>query len=133
MSKTITSLDEIRSQTAPQVIEIPGFREGSILYVKLRMIDLTPRLMELRIGNPLLVEAQKLAKTGTSKAEIAERLDIGIAAKEMLPLLDEVAREALIEPTYADITSIHPLTFVQKVRIFEYATGLDDLRPFRSE
>ncbi len=133
MVKKVTSLDEIREQTEPQLVELPGFRDGSIITVRLRVIDLTPHLMELQIGNPLLAEAQKLAKEGLSKDEIAGRLDGGTTAKEMLPLLDEIAKESLVEPTHAEITDIHPLTLAQKLKIFEYATGLGDLRPFRGE
>ncbi len=129
----ITTLDEIREQTKPRVVELPGFCEGTSVNVKLRIIDLTPRLMKLRIGNPLLAEAQKMAKDGMSQSEIAVRLDNSLMLEEMLPLLDEVAKEALVVPTYVDIISIYPLTLAQKLKIFEYATGLDDLRSFRSE
>jgi len=131
--KKVTSLDEIRAQAEPQIVEIPGFREGTTINVRLRMIDLTPRLMELKVGNPLLVEAQKLAADGVPKEEIATRLDSSEISMEILPLLDEVAKEALVEPTYADIIAIHPLTLAQKLKILDYATGVDDLVPFRGK
>lgn len=131
--KRVTSLDDIRAQTEPQIVELPGFREGTYIYVKLRMVDITPRLMELRIGNPLLAEAQKMAKDGLTREEIAGRLDHSAGAKDMLPLLDEIAKESMVDPTHAEITAIHPLTLMQKVKVFEYATGVGDLLPFRGE
>ncbi|MBT9174217.1 MAG: hypothetical protein DDT21_02628 [Syntrophomonadaceae bacterium] len=131
--RRVTTLDEIRAQTEPQVVEIPGFKAGTSINVKLRMVDLTPRLMELRIGNPLLAEAQKLAKEGLTRDEIAGRLDNSTAIREILSLFDEVAKEAMVEPTYVEIMAIHSLTFPQKLKIFECATGVGVLLPFRGE
>ncbi|MBT9143181.1 MAG: hypothetical protein DDT29_01580 [Dehalococcoidia bacterium] len=115
------------------MIDLPGFREGTVITVRLRMVDLTPRLMTLKIGNLLLAEAQKLAKDGLGREEIAARLDGGDQMHEMLLLLDDVAKEALVEPSHGEIIAIQPLSLAQKLKIFECAAGLGDLQPFRGE
>jgi len=130
-AKTVTPLDEIRAQAEPEIIEIPGFRPGAVINVKVRLLDLTPKLLQLRIGNPLLAEVQKLAQDGMGKDEIAAKLDSGGNIADMLPMLDEISREALVEPAYDEITSIHPLTLAQKMKIFSYITGAEELSPFR--
>lgn len=133
MLKTkVTSLEEIRVQTEPEIVELPGFRAGTVINVKLRMIDLTPKLLELRVSNPLLAEAQKLAQEGVPKDQIAGKLDTS-SLTEIAPLLDTVAQEALMEPTYQEIMAIHPLTLAQKLKIFSSVLGEDLLLPFRSE
>lgn len=118
----VTSLEEIRVQAAPEIVELPGFRPGAVIHVQLRMIDLTPRLLELRVSNPLLAEVQKMAQSGMDKDDIAHKIDTG-SLKDILPLLEEISRDALVQPTYDDIVAIHPLTLSQKMKIFEYVVG----------
>jgi hypothetical protein len=117
----ITSLDEIRNQAEPEVIEIPGFKPGKTINVAVKPLDLTPYLLKLNIGNPLVVQ------NGAKPAE-------EIAIKDILPLLDEMVREALVNPTYDDIAAISPLTLQQKLAIFNYVMkDVVDLQSFRSE
>lgn len=129
MTKKVSTLDEIRAQAEPEVIEIPGFRAGKSIAVRVRLIDLTPKLLELRVANPLLAEAQRMAQGGMTRDEIAAKLDGPIA--DIVPMLDEIAKESLVEPTYDEIVAIHPLTLAQKLKLFSYATGEDVLGPFR--
>jgi len=131
--KQVTTIDEIRAQAEPEVIEIPGFKAGAVIHVAVRMLDLTPKLLQLRVGNPLLAEAQKLAQEGLSKEDIAKRIDSGGSmGADMVQLLDEVTREALVAPTYEEITAICPMTFAQKLKVFHHVTG-EPLLPFRGE
>lgn len=138
---TVTKLDEIRAQAEPEIIELPGFRSGAVIYVAVRMIDLTPKFLELRSGNALLAEAAKKVKKGKEEGksddEIKEDLVAEVegnsnTAAELFSIMDEVAAEALVDPTYEEITAIHPLTLMQKAVIFNYVMG-EDLLPFRSE
>lgn len=137
--KKVTTLEEIKKQAAPDVVEIPGFKLGTTINVAVRLIDLTPYLLELDIGNPLYEAAVMKAKLGEDKKAVAEAvqkeaLQSGIDLKKVLPVLDAVAKEALVEPRYEEIISIAPLTLEQKMAIFNYAIGdVDGLSSFRSQ
>lgn len=117
----VTSLEEIRSQAEPDIISIPGFKTDKTINVAVKPLDLTPYLLKLNIGNPLAVQ------NGTKPTE-------EIAIKDILPLLDEMVKEALVQPTYEDIVAIAPLTLQQKLAIFNYIMkDVIDLQSFRSE
>ncbi|MGV8164649.1 MAG: hypothetical protein ACLKAK_07315 [Alkaliphilus sp.] len=131
----VTPINEIKIQAEPEVITIPGFRSGATINVAVRMIDLTPKLLTLGIGNPLLAKAQDLAKEGLSQEEIAEKLGSGEQSDvtSMISLLDEIAKEALASPTYEEIMAIHPLTLPQKLKILSYIMSEETLDPFRDK
>lgn len=137
--KRVTTLEEIRQQAMPEIIEIPGFKPGTTINVAVRLVDLTPYLLELDIGNPLYEIAVKKAKTGGSKEDIIKEIQnetqkTGIDLKKILPILDAVVREALVQPTYEEITAIVPLTLEQKFAIFDYAIGeVEELTSFRGQ
>jgi len=138
--KRVTSLDEIRAQVEPEVIEIPGFKPGAVINVAVRSVELTPHLLRVGIGNPLLDAAVKKAKEGKSLPEIEQELEAEVdKVKErtmdsILPIIDAVVKEALVEPTWDEIASIQPLTLSQKMAIFNYAVGdVVALRSFRGE
>lgn len=135
----VTSLDEIRAQAEPDIVEIPGFRPGTVICVKLRLLDLTPKLLEMQGNNALLAEAVNKVKDAKKdgkqtidelKQEIAGEIDRSSFAEGILASMDDIAKEALVEPTYEEITAIQPLTLVQKATIFNYVMG-EDLLPFR--
>ena len=123
--KRVTSLEEIRAQLAPEIIEIPGFRPGTVICVAIRPVDLTPQLLEHGVGNPLLAAIPEATQPDSLRSA-KERLEA------LMPLLDAVARAALVEPTYDQLTEIHPLTLEQKLAIFDAAgMGAAFLTSFR--
>lgn len=140
--KTITTLDQIRAQAEPNIIEIPGFRPGATISVAVRMVDLTPHILETGIGNPLVAVAAKKAREGKSKAQIEKEMEQmeqessgqGMDMQALLPALEAIVQEALVEPTYEEIVTIRPMTLDQKMAIFTYATGdARELISFRGE
>ena len=121
-----STLDEIRAQAEPEVIEIPGFRRGTTLRVMVRHIDLTPHLLASGIGNPLLAAAQGGAAPNVTA--------VMPPLEKLLPVLDAVAREALVQPTFDEIAAVAPLTLPQKMAIFTAVAGkVEELRSFRGE
>lgn len=119
----VTSLDEIRAQAAPQVIEIPGFKPGATIRVAVRPVDLTPHLLQAGIGNPLLAAVR-------GEGAAPQEADM----TKILPVLDAVAREALAQPTYDELMAICPLTLPQKLAILNHALGgIAELQSFRGE
>lgn len=130
----VTSLDEIRAQAEPEVITIPGFRPGTTINVKVRPVDVTPYILGTET-NPLLAAAMKAASEGKSREEIAREVEATASPRVfMASIFDDVAKAALVEPTYEEITAIAPLTFTQKQAIFDHAVGdLKSLAFFRGK
>lgn len=125
---SVTSLDEIRAQAAPQVIEIPGFKKGTTIKVAVRVVDLTPHLLEAGIGNPLLAVVRG---KGEGEGEGQER-DVSVA--RLLPVLDAITKSMLACPTYDEIVAICPLTLDQKLTLAAHALGgIQELASFRGE
>lgn len=142
MPKEISSLDEIRAQAEMQLIDIPGFRMGSTITVGVQPVDLSPYLLTMGIGNPLLEIVKKKAQEGKSGEEIEAEVDAEVARQtsepggkgfeSYLPIIDAVCKEALIKPTFDEISAIRPLTLTQKIAVFNAATGdVKILRSFR--
>ncbi len=137
--KTVTSMEEIRGQVNEDIITIPGFTMGSTINVRILPVDLTSLMLEHDFNNPLAEilgdklkpdmtnkQRQRLVeKTMTNKQQRAENL------KKMLPMLDAVCEQVLVEPTWAEFVEVKPLTMAQKLAIFNNATGVSDLSPFR--
>ena len=125
--KQVTSLEEIRAQAEPEIIEIPGFRPGATISVAVQMVDLTPFILETGVGNPLLAVAMKKAQEGKTKEEIEQEVEQeagnGLDMKALMPAVDAIVKEALVQPSWEEITAIHPLTLDQKLAIFNHATG----------
>jgi len=121
---TVTSLTAIRIQAAPELVEIPGFRPGTTIRVKVGPVDLTGALLEAGVGNPLVSQTPE---TGVNPKIGPDDLP------RILELARVVARQALVEPTYDEIAGIAPLTFEQHMAIFNHVTGgeVAALGPFR--
>lgn len=136
-NKRVTSLDEIREQAEPEVITIPGFRPGTTINVAVKAVDLTPILLETGISNPLTAIVQKKTMEGKSKEEIEKEIEDkaseGIDVNKLLPAIDAIVKETLVQPTYEEITAIRELTLDQKLAIFDYATGGNNLISFRKK
>ncbi len=121
----VTSLDEIRKQAEPTIIEIPGFRPGATINVAVKRIDMSPYLLQVGIGNPMITADTK-----------PNAIAVQVPFDKLLPILDAIAKEALVQPTYDEIISIEPLTLEQKLTILDYTLGelkTDELASFRKE
>ncbi len=125
---SVTSLDEIRAQLAGQIISIPGFKPDTEINVKIRPVDLTTYILKTNITNPLLAIAVQKVKDGKTPEEIEKDLreklakgDVDFSA--MMPAIDAVVEEALVEPTFQQISEIAPLTLFQKMAIMDAAVG----------
>lgn len=138
MTSKPTSLDEIRAQSQPYLLELPGFKPGTSINVIVRPIDITSTLLEAGISNPLMGRVMEKVRQGHSKEDIAEDIaadaeNKGSALASMVPMLEQVARDALVEPTYEEITTITPLTLAQQLKILEAVSGDDTMSSFRDE
>ena len=130
----VISLQEIEVIAKGELVQIPGWKTGTFITVRLRPIDLTPELLKLRNGvpNPLKKEAQEVFEgKKTNAGEVGEAL---LQNAEILEQLDVFAKLALVEPTYDEIQARMPLITEQKLAIFGWVMGgVQDLIPFREE
>jgi len=127
----VITLEEIRQRARGEVVEIPDWDGQGTIRVRLRKIDLTPIVLQAGLlPNNLKVKAQEMfegrPRPGGS--------DVDLDLQKLMPALDAVAREALVEPTYQQITEILPLTLSQKLAILNWVTqDLQALEKFRGE
>ncbi len=139
MEKQVTSLDAMREQARGRIVEIPGWVPGATISVRVRQADMTASMLKAGlVGNPVLAklkdafDGKELVKAGDVGAVTAPALE---ALEAFLPVFESVAAEALVEPTYKQITEeVAPLTLEQKMAIFDVATGgLSELSSFRRQ
>jgi len=131
MSDGVITLKEIEERARGQVIEIPDWDGKGKIKVRVRRIDATPIVMEAGVvPNSLKVKAQEVFE-GKAPREM-DNIDVDM--KKLIPVLDAVVKEALVEPKYEDIQNILPLTLMQKMTIFNWVTEeVRQLEPFRGE
>ena len=132
--KKVISLQEIEVIAKGELVQIPGWKTGTFITVRLRPIDLTPEVLKLSNGvpNPLKKEAQEVFEgKKTNVGEVGEAL---LRNPGILEQLDVFAKLALVEPTYDEIQARMPLITEQKLAIFSWVmAGVQDLIPFREE
>ncbi len=133
----VISLQEIKEKAKGVVISIPDWDGKGTIKVRVRHIDLTPALMETGVLPDELSaevvtmfegESKKGSKKENTKAESPK-----IKMEKLMPMMNTVVKEALVEPTYDEIQEIYPLTSPQKMAIFSFITGgVAQLKPFRT-
>ena len=130
LGQYVISIDEIRAKAKGTEIEIPDWNPDSVITVRVRAVDMTPAVMQLRdMPNPLASAANKVFNGEGPAKDFMPELE---SFERMLPILDSVAKEALVEPTYNAIQEIYPLTLAQKFAIFKFAMGnMEQLESFR--
>lgn len=139
MEKQVTPLEAMQEQAKGRVVEIPGWVPGETINVRVRQADMTASMLKAGlIGNPVLAklkdafDGKEPLKAGDVGAVTAPALE---ALEAFLPVFEAVAAEALVEPTYQQITEqVASLTLEQKMSIFDVATGgLAELSSFRRQ
>lgn len=136
MSDGVITLKEIEERARGEVIEIPDWDGKGKIKVRVRKIDVTPIILESGLvpPNSLKVKAQE-AFEGKRKREVKlDDIDFDMDVQKFMPVLDAVAKAALVEPTYQAIQEILPLTLSQKMAIFDWVMGeVKQLESFRVE
>lgn len=125
----ITSIEQFRAM-AEKEIEIPGYEPGDKVVVRLRKVSILGLASSGKIPNTLMGTVNKLFGAGKAKASKEEVASTSLNnLKEMASLLDLIAKESLVEPTYEEISEY--LTDDQKNAIFEYSqSGVKAVSPY---
>ena len=130
------SIEEIQALAAGEIIEIPGWVPGQKVDIRVRRIDVTPQLLALgKLPNMLRDAASSQFKKSTS--EIAEKateeLTEDLELKELMPVIENVCRAAMIEPKFDEVQAVYPMLLDQKMAVFSYITAevkaLETFRP----
>jgi hypothetical protein len=134
--KKVISLEEIKQKALGTVIEISDWEPGKKICVRVKAIDMTPHILSMeRLPNVLKASAHEVfngkQSSGKQLDAIAGAIDKE-SIEDMLPIIDGIAKEVLVEPTYDEIQAVYPLTLTQKMEIFKYSMGgIEKLDSFR--
>lgn len=142
--KPIT-LAEIKKKSEGELIEIPDWNGRDTIWVRVRSVDVTAHLLEAgSLPNEVKMAVDEAFDSGAQSEEDLKRIRSKLSEgseqnqqdrlRKMLPMLNAIAKEALIEPTYDEVNEVYPLNIQQKLAIFEYSTkGIDSMASFREE
>nr|DAH88438.1 MAG TPA: hypothetical protein [Caudoviricetes sp.] len=127
----VTSIEDLKNYASGTVVEMPPFAEGQPLVARLKRPSILGMAKQGKIPNTLLVKANELFLQNGAGLD-AEEED---TMKQLYDVLDLIAKETLVEPTYEDIKSVGlELTDEQMMFLFNYSQqGVKALESFRTE
>lgn len=118
----ISTIADFKKLNEPVVIELrdtDAFGESRSLYVQVKQVSLLSMMRAGKLPNSLLTTATGLIKPDGStvkKPKLSEK-----TIEEMLTVIDEIAKEILVKPTYEEIKDY--LTDDMKTQLFTYTQG----------
>ena len=132
----VISLEEIKAKAEGTIVEISDWIPGKKIAVRVKAIDMTPHILKLdKLPNILKDSATEVfnGKQMSDKriADLTNSLDQDSISK-MIPIIDGIVKEVLVEPKFDDIQAVYPLTLGQKMELFRIAMqGVEQLDSFR--
>lgn len=122
----VTSLEQLKNIKKTDIVELPSFEDGTPFVAELKKPNITALMIEGKIPNTLLTVASDMFQKGTAKAQktidkaIKEPKDL----QEMFKLLDVMAKNCLVNPSYKDLEDIGiKLNEAQLSAILAYTQG----------
>lgn len=127
----VTSIENLKNYASGTIVEMPPFAEGQPLIARLKRPSILGMAKQGKIPNSLLVKANELFLQNGAGLD-AEEED---TMKQLYDVLDLIAKETLVEPTYEEIKSVGlELTDEQMMFLFNYSQqGVKALESFRTE
>ena len=127
----VTSIEDLKNYANGTAVEMPPFAEGQPLIARLKRPSILGMAKQGKIPNSLLVKANELFLQNGAGLD-AEEED---TMKQLYDVLDLIAKETLVEPTYEEIKSVGlELTDEQMMFLFNYSQqGVKALESFRTE
>ena len=127
----VTTLTELKSYAKGAIVELPSFADGQPFIARLKRPSMLGMVKHGKIPNTLLVKANELFVQGGAGVDPEEENMMD----EMMGVLELMAQETFVEPTYEDIKeSGVELTDEQLMFVFNYAQqGVKALESFRAE
>ena len=127
----VTSIEDLKNYSNGTVVEMPPFAEGQPLIARLKRPSILGMAKQGKIPNTLLVKANELFLQSGAGLD-AEEED---TMEQLYDVLDLIANETLVEPTYEEIKSVGlELTDEQMMFLFNYSQqGVKALESFRTK
>lgn len=128
----ITSLQNLKTYTKGQIVELPPFAEGMPFVARLKRPSMLALVKSGKIPNELLKTANDLFMGRSNKSSGGSNTN---ELKEMFTIFDALCEASFIEPTWEEIKeSGMELTDDQYTFIFNYSQqGVKALKSFRSQ
>lgn len=127
----VTSIEDLKNYANGTVVEMPSFAEGQPLIARLKRPSILGMAKQGKIPNSLLVKANELFLQNGAGFDADEEDTM----KQLYDVLDLIAKETLVEPTYEELKSVGlELTDEQMMFLFNYSQqGVKALESFRTE
>lgn len=127
----LTTLSDLEKYSKGQLVELPPFAEEQPFVARIKRPSMLQMVANGTIPNILLIKAQSLFLEQTEGFDP----DDENMMKEMLQILEIVAKESLLEPKYEQIKECGlQLTDDQLMFLYNYSQqGVNILEPFRTE
>lgn len=129
-TEQVTSLEQLKQYANGNIVRLPDFAEGQPFVAKLKRPSILGMAKQGKIPNSLLVKTNELfVQSGSLDTEENSMM------QEIYDVIDLVASETFVEPTYDEIKSTGiELTDEQMMFIFNYSQqGVKALESFRTE
>lgn len=129
-TEQVTSLEQLKQYANGNIVRLPDFAEGQPFVAKLKRPSILGMAKQGKIPNSLLVKTNELfVQSGSLDTEENSMM------QEIYDVIDLIANETFVEPTYDEIKSIGiELTDEQMMFIFNYSQqGVKALESFRTE
>lgn len=129
-TEQVTSLEQLKQYANGNIVRLPDFAEGQPFFAKLKRPSILGMAKQGKIPNSLLVKTNELfVQSGSLDTEENSMM------QEIYDVIDLIASETFIEPTYEEIKSTGiELTDEQMMFIFNYSQqGVKALESFRTE
>lgn len=126
----VTELSKLIESAKGEIVQLPGFTEDVPFFARVRKPSLLGLVKAKKIPNNLLVKTNELfVQDGTGFDT-----DDTNMMEDLCNVLDVIAQETLVEPSYDDLKKNGvELTDQQRTALFSYSQqGIKALEPFRT-
>lgn len=127
----VTSIEQLKQYAHGEIVELPPFSPTQPFVARLKRPSLLSMAKNGKIPNELLVKTNELfMNDGTAVNASDDNM-----LKEIFSVIDTIAGEVFVQPTYAEIKEANiELTDEQMIFIFNYTqTGVKKLENFRED
>lgn len=126
----VTELSKLIESAKGEIVQLPGFTEDVPFFARVRKPSLLGLVKAKKIPNNLLIKTNELfVQDGTGFDT-----DDANMMEDLCNVLDVIAQETLVEPSYDDLKNNGvELTDQQRTALFSYSQqGIKALEPFRT-
>lgn len=130
--RKVVTIAELKELSGGEIVELPSYNEGQVIYVKLRRPSLLQMVKAGKIPNELLADANVLFANGANGV-VNKAIKDEDTLVRLLDVMECICEESFVEPTYKDMKDAGiVLTDSQLLAVFAYTqNGVESLKNFR--